>query len=788
MAIDRSSAEYWQKEISRSKEKRRDFISNFKQSIKVYQASHSFDDAERRLNCWWYVVSTLLPAYVSRTPKVEAELRNKSGSPIHNLVQLFLERSTQYQLDDCINFYKVAEQAANAFLLGGQAVLWVRYDSEISEKESRYSILRNSDDTGFIGIDGQPYTGEIAPIQDNDGMFSITEMIPSKEYEEVKLEYVHFEDYLTSVCRQENEISWKARRGYLSREHATEIFGKKVTRDLAFDSYPDDASREDRSDNKVEGKAAIWEVWSKEQNKVFFLQEGGKKYFESQAPELKFKGFYPCEEMNCGVDPDTTIPVSDYVHCKDQILEVEQLTTRMFACLRAIRSNALANATIGDEVKKIFSSDLQVLLMKNWATHKSAGGLNEQIEYQNIEPYVKALGVLQESRNDALERLYEMTKASDIMRGISDPQDTASAVQIKADWGSLSLKVRQKNFAEFLSRSISKVTEVISQQFDPQHIYDISDGDSIMSLAQNGETYEQVYEVIKDDPTRKYKVEITTDSLIILDERADRQERVDLMASYGSFLEQSVPFLEQYPSAAPFIMDMVQFVIRTYRAGKELEGPMMNMARNIEAEVQAKKQQQAQQQDPAQIDAQVRMQIAQMESQAKMQALQMQMQQDQAKFQHEQFLAQVEGQAKAAELNIEIEKLQLERMKLEVEINLRTQEMQLKQQEMVVSAQERSNESEIKSQAHAFEAINQQQKMELEKFKAQLTSYEQLIEEKRLSLDSAIQMAKLEQVSSKEQKLPPMNFNIHMPKGGKKKGVIMREGQAPATFEVGEDD
>ena len=52
--------------------------------------------------------------------------------------------------------------------------------------------------------------------------------IEVKDDEKAILDCIQYDDFLTSDARSESEIEWKARRAYLSRYEAKEMFGEEV--------------------------------------------------------------------------------------------------------------------------------------------------------------------------------------------------------------------------------------------------------------------------------------------------------------------------------------------------------------------------------------------------------------------------------------------------------------------------------------------------------------------------------------------------------------------------------
>ena len=139
MAKNKSNKKYsgawWNSQISSSENRHEKFVEEAKESILVYKARKDLSDTQRRLNVWWYIINTLIPAYYSSTPKAEVNLRKRVGGLKYQLGAVVLERNTQFSMDEHFDFDMVGYNAALQFLLTGRGVLWARYEAEFETEE-----------------------------------------------------------------------------------------------------------------------------------------------------------------------------------------------------------------------------------------------------------------------------------------------------------------------------------------------------------------------------------------------------------------------------------------------------------------------------------------------------------------------------------------------------------------------------------------------------------------------------------------------------------------------------
>lgn len=767
------SDSWWKNELTKSEERRKKFVEAAEESIKVYNAQKHvglFNDVERRLNVWWYCVNTLLPAFYSSTPKAEVNLRKRTGGLKYELGSVILERNVQYALDQYFNFDLVGFNAALQFLLTGQAVLWARYDAKFKTVNQEFALIR--DPSGII-IDGQgnPYIGSIEGATEQGGLLIMSQEVEQKEDEKAILELVQYSDYFCNDARNESEIEWQARRAFLDRDDVETKFGKDVADKLNYTAVPEAQKQQTyRRDEKFEGKAELYEVWCEKTNKVYWMAKGQEKFIiESSEPPIKFDKFYPCSVIRQSIDPDSVVPISDYSHCKDLILEVERLTTRIHAVTQAIRTNGLYDPALGALVQELLSGDLKLSPAQNWPSYKQRGGLANSIEFMNIEPYVNALGVLQNARNAAQEKLYETLKVSDLLRGTSEQYKSATANRLENQWSSLGLIVRQNMFTKFVSDAIANLGSIIAEQFDAERIMDIGDAEKLISESiyvpaqgmiappeqememeapEPGEMPEQdtdvqemippavptymepmegeievdeakvklmedsIMEVFRDKHERCYRIQVASDSMVAIDQAQQQQEATQLMETAGGFFGQMKSIIEQYPPLAMFSISLFQNMIKRFKGGKELDGIFTTALQQI-AEISKAKEEAAKQPpppDPIVQEMQYRMQIAQVEAQAKLQAVQMEVQDKGVKNQLSYQAQQLDMQRQQLEAQLAIQKQQFEEYAKQQELALAQQELQLKAS---------SNENELlkiqaASQSEAAKVGIQQEKVRLD--------------------------------------------------------------------------
>jgi len=843
--IQKYSPRWWKAQITQSQEHRKRFVEQAEESIRVYNAQKQvgiLNDAERRLNVWWYCVNTLLPAYYSSTPKAEVNLRKRSGGIPYELGSVILERNTQYAMDLHFDFDKIGYNAALQFLLTGQSVLWARYAAKFEKVLQEIAVIK--DPSGqFIDGTGKPYTGDVNILTPGEGNIFIASVeIEQKTSEKALLDIVQYNDYDCSDARTEDEIEWQARRAYLDRMQAEALFGREVADDLSYDSFPE-VSKKDiaRKDDKYEGKAELHEIWCEATGKVYWLQKNGDNpIIESSEPPTKFEKFYPCSVIRQSNDPDSVIPVSDYTHVRDQILEVERLTTRIHAVTQAIRTNFLYDAAMGPNVEQLFSGDLKGSPITNWPSYKGRGGLQAGVEFYPVEPFVNALNVLQGARTNGLQQLYETLKVSDLLRGTSEQYKSATANRLENQWSSLGLVVRQNMFSKFVSDAISNLGTIIAEQFDEQTILEVGDADVLIEptiyiappppppapgpegvspdesgapmapppmpepnmLQKIDEMKQQIIQILRDNKKRSYRIQIASDSMIAIDQQQQQQDGAMLIERAGAFFDQMRGLVEQYPPLLDFSMSLFQNMIKRMKGGKELDGIFTKAMQQIGDIAKAKEEaaKQPPPPDPTTLEVQGRLQIAQVESQARLQAAQMEMQDKSTKNQLAYQEQQLKMQRDQLDSQLAIQKQQFEEYLKQQELGLAQQELQIKSNSVQVdmmkiqsTAQGEANKAAIAQETNRMSQILEIQKLELEQMRIRMSESEKLMEERRLNSENELEririaMQTLTTTPKEESKANPIVINNIMPKRAKRRGKITTDELGNPSIELDDLD
>ena len=121
------------------------------------------------------------------------------------------------------------------------------------------------------------------------------------------------------------------------------------------------------------------------------------------------------------------------------------------------------------EIEKAVSPTVEnkMIAVKSWAGFTEGGKGGAPIVWLPVEQVVVVLKSCIELRKQLIEDIYQIIGISDIMRGDGDKDETATAQNIKAQFGSTRIRERQQELARFSRDVIRMLGELICSTFEP---------------------------------------------------------------------------------------------------------------------------------------------------------------------------------------------------------------------------------------------------------------------------------------------------------------------------------
>lgn len=536
---------------------------------------------DQEFQLFWSNIAVMGPSVYARPPQPVVTPRFKDRRPLYRVASEMLERvsSTAFDMADVND---VLLQVRDDLVINGRGVSWVRYDDEDGKR--------------------------------------------------VCIDHIDRRDFLHEPARKWADVSWVARRGWLTYSEMEDRFGKDVADKVAYQVQdkdnrfgPQDCTR----------KCGVWEIWSKREDKVVWVTPGVEDVLDEGAPHLNVEGFFPCPQpAYATVQRRSLIPIADVVYYKGQLDQINDLTARIHALGNAIRMKGFyqGGGEIGDAVEAAYNAEDDGRIMVPVSSMAAFGSGADPVIWLPIDQIAATLTALVELRRQLIEDVYQIVGLSDIMRGMTDADETLGAQQLKQQNGSYRVRDKQNEIVRMARDLVRISAEIIAENFDRKTLEDMAqmdipskadirkqvkpledeakeinrqlkeaseDPETRAMAQQNPEaaqkaigeaqqrlqglagqieelqaqpTIEDVLDFLKDNKLRPFVLDIETDSTIYPDEMREKASRAEFMQVFSTVMAGVSQLAQLGPQAIGLSGGVLKFALAPYRVGRELEG------------------------------------------------------------------------------------------------------------------------------------------------------------------------------------------------------------------------
>jgi hypothetical protein len=688
---DKPNIRFWLSQHEAAKKAGKEYLDHTDEAWREYLGAYQGppmlkqpvkQEVDARYPAFWSSIRTMQPAIYSRTPITEAQkMFDSLNDNVARLSSLGIERLSKYLIHDC-PFDRVQYATRDDFLLSGRCTNRICFDSQISSQPKKIYYVETQQPVGpaptesqgqegqgspqQIGAEqGQPQTQAAPPmeqapqfqivwvndrgetlddpsnlLQDESGFYleSADEVDENVDDCCVSLHPVSYRDIRhTPNARHWEEIDWISFRTLMTKAEVSDRFGEEWVNKLPFSQKASsrEAVETDKSDLIPTPYVEVWETWNKSRKEIMWHVEDYAQDFLDVQPDIyELAEFWPCPPFMLGTQgPDSLFTVPDYVQLKPPITQMHAMAKRYKTAVRAVATRAIADASLADQITDANNQGhAGILFVKDFqGSIVGKGGLENLIHFLPTEQYANEMATLQEAISNYNQAFYELWGIPDIIRGVSDPNETAAAQQLKGKYNSLRFSQIQREFQRLVRDDIELMCDLALKKFPEEQLIDII-GVRFWEN-EDQQLWPQVYQLLKDDEERKIRIDIQTDSTISMNADAEI-ERANYLAKTLTDGIASIAAVEQQDLAYQILaMDALLMVVEKLPNGKEFSQSLRKI----------KEQKIEEMQNPAPPPPDPKIQVEQMKQEGKLQELQM-------KGGLEQQKAQTDFQLKGAEL------------------------------------------------------------------------------------------------------------------------------------------
>ena len=535
--------------------------------------------------------------------------------------------------------------------------------------------------------------------------------VATEEKECVHGEMVRWDKFFHGYARSWKKVPWIGFEWDMSLE---EIRANLPEAQLDISKFSEnDAEDTGKSSDETAGVKTykVYEIWDKRTSLVMFFTACCPKMPAKIVQDpLGLSGFFPTPKpLNFMRKITTLIPTPLYEQYRQQAQELNEITRRLKAIIRAVKYRGAYNSAVEGIDKMLQADDNELVPVENMASMPEGIGIDKLIWTVPTNELATTAQQLYQQREQVKQVIYEITGISDILRGASTASETATAQNIKNQWGTLRLKKMQKEVQRYCRDSLIIMLEIAGSNFDPQTFKTMTGlpylmaGEkeqlkSQMAMVQQqsqatgqempppppevqqlleSPTWEEIIQVLSKDTALHYRVDIETNSTLDAEAAQDKQDISELLNALSQFLNGLAPLVQTGFLPFTIAKDMMLTISRRYNFGSQLEDSLNSMQEPPK-----------QGEDPAAgAKHQAEMAKAQFDTQKATQDAEI----SKAEFEQKKQLMILQLQIDQAELGIKREELQLQSQAVTMKLQQQTAQHKMKMEQMQAKEKEPSN-------------------------------------------------------------------------------------------------
>ena len=493
----------WRKKIGKAKSKLESWRAEAKKYFKIYESGKSENETDedsdlKDFNILYSNTETLRSVVYNQPPKPRAVKKFKDNNDVARNVVDVLERGLEFIVEDN-DIDDVMRSRVNETLLSGFGQVRVRYEPKVMQE----TVLNEF--------------GEVTVVE-------------KLVFQKTTIEPVCYDAFIWDCGKRWADVAWVCFEHHFNRKEMKSRFG------LDEPDYSDSEYVIGGTDGKTkEHGCTVYEVWDKDERKVFWLAEGHEHALNEVSDPLGLEGFFPVPKpMQFIRRVNSTIPLPEYRVYKKLAEGLSRAIYRRNKIIEYIKATGARDSS-SPEVDKILSgSDGEMVAVKVLTMDGAGVDISKMFALLPIEGFARVIAQLDLTIERLKQAIYELTGVSDIMRGQSAASESATAQRIKGNFGTLRVQERQKEVARFVRDVVRIAGEIMAEHYTPE----------ILSMIAGKPVGEAEMKVMRDQSVRSFTIGIEEDSIVKPDEEIEQRTAVEFITAVGQFFTTMGPMVE----------------------------------------------------------------------------------------------------------------------------------------------------------------------------------------------------------------------------------------------------
>ena len=739
-------------------------------------------DIPRPYPIYWASTKTLEPAYYSRTPKLIVK-RNFGIDDPDGILDCHIIRHLGDFLMSACDFDEVAMAAVGDFIHADKASIQVCYEAEMMTIEEPISLIKDGEE--YYTEDGELYEDEVVQYPALEGeeptyVGAVEKEVPKTQ--DVFIAPLVYDEVLhTPNAKCQREITEMAYHFLISKEDAAKRFGvekaKKINWKRDTGRKEDKGARTRNELDDAQASAIIgdyvegWECHCKATKKSYWLsKQYADGFLDVKDDVYGLRDFFPSTKFIISSKPSKSLyPTPIFAHMRQIISELHDEQNKLIVLIDAVRRRAIVD---GDEDLALalnMAGNAEFVSVKNLQNIIEKGGLQNMIWYLPVEELVNAISELSNLQEKFKNDFFEWFGVPDILRGATDPIETATAQQIKSHAAHDRFKYNKKLVQKMVSESISMMIDLALGVFTDEKLSRICGFDLMNEDEQ--QRFPIRIQALRDDWATLIRFDIDTDSMTFIDDHMQAQKVTQTISTLMNGLDKISQMVKaEGPEYAAVGLQALLMSLEVLSPGKEFEE---TARKSVESLIQKANNPPPPPPDYEKLKIEVRAQENSIEAfaeQAKAAAKQRELEQKEMKLALDAQRQVTEAQDKAADN-------QLDWFKAKLEESVQNVMVQFEGQRVVI----------------------EQQRFQLDAMNSQVENQEKMMEEGRLATDTKLETLRIlldsQQPAAEAQPVeqpqpivvqaPPVN--VYTGSGAKRRGKITYDEMGNAEMTIEED-
>ncbi|WP_189599379.1 hypothetical protein [Mesorhizobium sp. M4B.F.Ca.ET.169.01.1.1] len=636
----RKEGSKWLARVEAAGKLEKQWMDDAEKAVKAYTGETKSDDLSTSatlgntydFNILFANVETIVPAIINSPPAPDIRRRFADEDPAAKDVAELIERAIRKQVDDSKLQVELEGEAQDGFL-AGRGIIRLRFKSDIVKDETSNAELAKASDEQDDGKPAEETT-------DDYGSAAQPGAAPGERLanECIEFEAVSWRDYRHGPAKRWKDRPWDAFRFVVQREDEGSVF------DAGLISIQTD-DQEKKARGEGDSDLCGWEIWDKGSRKVIFIDDNGVVLKKVDDP-LGLTDFFP---IPAPVQPieltGRLMPVNPFSIYSRLADELDLTTKRIGVITRHMKVKGWYSGDAGDIANMLAADDTEFVPIGNADIWAANGGLSGAVAFWPVEKFILVLRELYSAREQTKQAIYEITGISDIVRGASQASETATAQNIKTQWGSLRIQKMQRMMercardifvmmaeiipAKFSHETLQQMTgvQIIPTQQDltpvqpppapppgaqvpPEQQQQLQQATQVAQQAEQQRQaklakLESIQQLLTQRLAMVYRIDVESDSTVKADLTRQKAETAEFMQAAGAYWAAVGPLIQQGEMSKEVAIEIFAANSRLFNLGKSVEDVLEKMVTDAKAQAGQPPQPSAEQQK-AQADAKAR--------------------------------------------------------------------------------------------------------------------------------------------------------------------------------------